>query len=268
MFKNIGFHAAGDKYCMKVICYHRHIEDWRKKEDFEIISFMLTKNQLEIIKKNKDKWDDFYNVSFFNFRHRIQKIHLESVRNAEMKEIDDFQYLLDVIEDDDFIVPSDDDDWFHPDIKQHLQKLKIENIKTVIAWNFYSLVFGIRGSCGKNYVRERPKADLVSCGYAFTGKSLKEIYNLKGRKFVYEILQYHWVVKRSKFKIKYIEEFLSLYNYHCGSVSQLREKTHRFCPMSSSFAWNLPENQNIFKPYIVDLYRLYEESGFFSHKFI
>lgn len=248
---------------MRVICYHRYIEDWSKKKSFDIIPGMVhTNKRLENLNNIKEYWDNTFNMNFFNYRHEVQKIHIESVEKAGMYQVNDFFELLKIVKDDDIVVPTDDDDFFHPDIKNFLQF--DQHFKKIIVWNYHAVNFNSFYVHSDN--SPQTKDCLISCGYAIQGRYLKKIYEIKGSKYLADLLDFHWFVLNNKLELLHIPEFLSFYNYHSGSISQLHEKkeikirpTFRF-PKNSKGCW--------FNPYVVKMYQLYERAGLFKHRLI
>lgn len=235
------------------------IENWRTKKSLGVLTGILTDEELQIMKGNKKIWDEKFNLNLFEFRHRIQEIHLDNVHDAGMVCIDEFSELIDTIEHDDIVIPSDDDDFFHPQIRDYLKKFN-----GLMVWKSSSLNFN-----SLRYSKIDPKAQrhILSCGYAIKGNWLRKIHEVKGSEYVFNILHWHWFLRDHKLKETYVPYFLSLYNYHCGSVSQLRSEEFKLPTCSTRFPRDTPEIIWA-KPYITRLYQVYEESGLFKHKLI
>lgn len=137
-----------------------------------------------------------------------------------MYQVNDFFELLKIVKDDDIVVPTDDDDFFHPDIKNFLQF--DQHFKKIIVWNYHAVNFNSFYVHSDN--SPQTKDCLISCGYAIQGRYLKKIYEIKGSKYLADLLDFHWFVLNNKLELLHIPEFLSFYNYHSGSISQLHEK--------------------------------------------
>jgi len=238
---------------MGLICFHRCIENWREKSDVSVMNGILTPSELKIYKESAGNWNRRCSMSLFEFRHRIQEIHLKSIRVSGMKEVSDFEELMSTAADDDIIIPSDDDDFYHPDIASHLNVPD----KGVLAWKFLGVTFGFR-----TIRPTTPTTDgcLISCGYAIKMKWLREIRPQKAR----EILMWHWTPHRMRAIMDiYTGDCLSFYNYHPATTSSLRYERYQFNPTA---VW--PRSRQFWVyPYMRDLYHVYEEAGLFRIKF-
>lgn len=67
---------------MRVICYHRYIEDWSKKKSFDIIPGMVhTNKRLENLNNIKEYWDNTFNMNFLITDMKFKKFILKVLKS-------------------------------------------------------------------------------------------------------------------------------------------------------------------------------------------
>lgn len=152
-------------------------------------------------------------VSYFEYRRRLKEIAMESWRKvSEVVFHGPWDQFVKLISKDQVVVPTDDDDWFAPQLRNRLLELE----DGMLCWQ--SLCHQTT-MAHKLYYRRRK---LGSNEYAATGSLLKKLNNPE--RFLHAhgkadvIAQRFGSVQRSS-------EVLSCYNWHPGSASIL-SNTH------------------------------------------
>lgn len=115
-------------------------------------------------KENVILWNKRYTPNFFQYRHQIKKIALDNWNDTKIYVNYDNNIIKDVV-----YLPTDDDDWFKPDIKKELEQIFEKYDINLVVWN---------GLCLNNNSIKKYKK-ISSNGYAF-----RNIFDKK-------ILKYH-----------------------------------------------------------------------------
>ena len=110
----------------KVNCYIRRTKIWAEQYEFSNdIYFNIWKSN-HIAKM----WDETFNISYVDFRKQLNCIQQENIKEIAFDNvINQFEYFDNNTS---IMVPTDDDDWFHPNI---ISKL-LSFCKPIMFWNF------------------------------------------------------------------------------------------------------------------------------------
>jgi hypothetical protein len=146
--------------------------DWKNmtKDKFFSQEFNHTQkyweNLLKLIWEFIEIWDRNCQLSFFEYRQRIQEIALSNIRNVTNCELIFHKEDL-KMRDGDFFVAIDDDDWLHPNVFKELENYKNSDI---VVWNHTILKYN-------GLIETPPALKLFTNNYAVTSKGMKKIEN-------------------------------------------------------------------------------------------
>jgi hypothetical protein len=107
-----------------VICYLRRTKQWAESYSFADDKYSSNWKAVIIARK----WGQIFTESYRYFRCQLHELQLENLREIGLGYCNQFDYA----KTDRIVVPSDDDDWFHPDIVPVLRKAD----HPVVYWNF------------------------------------------------------------------------------------------------------------------------------------
>ena len=189
---------------MKVYLYLRNTEDWDNLKDIEDATFWVKGRH-----GNVRHWNHWCSLSWFEYRQRLKEICFGAIESLEIPLLyfgmKGSQQAISVMEDDDFVVPTDDDDFFHPDIEQfvldnsdcdvllwdsvvnqsvcHYGLHKYSKFHSIAGTNSYAL----RGS----YLKHKTEASMTKHGAVIEqAKKLKA--NIKDLRQTHEMSCYNW----------------------------------------------------------------------------
>lgn len=191
----------------------------RQTEDWANVTWeMLKPPWMDVSKIDLEyriPWNKAFKVTYFEYRHRIKQIAMSGWPF-------DFVYcdpnkLASEIDDDDLVVPSDDDDWFGP----NLEKLLCSSDDEFIMWdsvvNRMTYNFGL---CP--HKKFNPEIPLASNGYAFRGSAIKRA----SKEQRWQMLMSHAYAELTANEMACSsldrrDLLLSVYNWHIGSFTAL-----------------------------------------------
>jgi hypothetical protein len=146
-------------------------------------------------------WDSCFRISYFQYRHRLKKI---STENWPYPVLND----LSSIQDDDWIVPTDDDDWMSPDLEfpdadfVYWPSLRVH-------------------SCGHLEVSSNFDVVPESNAYAVRGRLLNKLNHVDRHKIIQEH-QKSIKIASKKHSVVFIDKIFSAYNAHPGCAHILK----------------------------------------------
>lgn len=230
---------------MKVILFLRRVQDWEN----DSLEDMVFTDELPAPHDTVRTWNNTFAIDYFDFRSKLQKISFDnwSHLNAEVqiKELHDIQ-------DDDWIVPTDDDDWFHPDLPDHLLSVDSD----VVYWN--CLVHQIAYSTDLSQWHDFHE-EFCTNNYAIRGKYLK----LLGFERLFSLLDRHWEVLKlmeaEKPRVQKLEQTLSCYNRHFGGISTLahcRNDSSKLLSFVPKKSFEIPEEYSWVQEYSDRMFEL------------
>lgn len=117
----------------KITCYIRRNKEWAEKYQFG-------KEQLDLwnIGEISKVWDETFTISYKNFRRMLNQIQQENFKEVPFDAVIN-QYEYKHNEYYGIVVPTDDDDWFHPEIVPTLKSVQ----KPKVFWNFINYTEGV-----------------------------------------------------------------------------------------------------------------------------
>ena len=159
-------------------------------------------------------------MSYFEYRHKIQQISIKNFKKLNatilpglnsMKRVKELKNIVSQYKDV-FILPTDDDDWYSPEIK---------NInKPGLHYWITPRFINVEEFMAKPEWAEQKGVFPASNGYGFTKDIILELNNEQ----VYELLFYHIrVFELVKERIKH-EKCLSIWNRHPGTAFLLTKE--------------------------------------------
>ena len=183
---------------MKITCYIRRTKLWA--EEYKHSEEWLHKWKAD---KIANIWNNTFNISYTDFRKELNQIQQENIKEIFFDNvINQYEYK----KNNSIIVPTDDDDWFNPQIISELKYY----CKPVMFWNFVNYSEGC-----------------VTVQKPFFHKM----------KFIYESNNYSLINPQSEMIIKdhccandtlkngfYIDSCLSLHNRTLASLGLLKDK--------------------------------------------
>lgn len=190
----------------KIIIFLRRTEDWENlasvPKAFNIGSQIIA-------------WNRAFDMSYCKFRHMIKQIAMKSWEGLS----DNIWHgseerLFRSIRDDQIIVPTDDDDWFSPHLRNHL----LNRSEDVLIWKSF---------CHQTFLSHKLESrwnkNLGSNEYAIRGSVFKRLSFANK----IHILHAHGSVKNLTrgSSCNTTKLFMSCYNWHVGSASVLSSVT-------------------------------------------
>lgn len=83
-------------------------------------------------------WNDLFNIKYIDFRKILHDVQKKNFNDINFSSIIN-QYEYNHLENNGWIVPTDDDDWFHPDIIKTLNN----TTSSLVYWNFVNFTEGV-----------------------------------------------------------------------------------------------------------------------------
>lgn len=190
---------------MKIIVLYRQTEDW--------LNYVIPNKLLHSLKKEDLlEWERFYNIKFGDYRFFLKEIASVLLSLYSINEVKNYPIDFD---DDDLIIPTDDDDWLHPNILPYLS----DNTCDIFYWN--TMVF--QSVTTFNFHSWYPSHQMCSSnGFAIRGSALKKL-KLHSQKNI--ILNHCSVFTDgilNNFKTKFLHDYLSVYLWNFSSSSVIR----------------------------------------------
>jgi hypothetical protein len=182
---------------MNVTCYIRQTKEWAEQYKFsdDIYSSFWNANKIANV------WNEIFNISYIDFRKQLNNIQKENFKDIQ------FDFTINQYENinDSIIVPTDDDDWLHPNIIKDLKSIH----QPVMFWNFINYNQGIISI----HDSSKEIIQFESNNYAIDFKNE-------------EILRNHVYANNvMKNKGLYIDLCLSMHNRTLASLSLLKGKS-------------------------------------------
>ena len=201
---------------MQIFIYLRRTQDYKNCEKFLISNELL------------NLWNNTCSISYQEYREAIKKIAI----NEWKFPIIGFEEIA-KLNDEDIILPSDDDDWFHPLINNEL--LEKTTDFDFGYWN--TLVSSSRSNFGLSVWFNHHK-EIASNGYFVKTKVLKNSPDML--LYLNKHMQAERLAIKDNLKILNLKhQILSVYNWHPGSFSVLKQIKNKedFCNV-------FPKNQS------------------------
>lgn len=194
----------------------------RKTEDWGNLTFEQFKPQASI---NNDKieaavrlWDQNLLIPYFQYRAMIKSIAESTWKNVFTCPDQKFAEVVSSFDDDDFIVPTDDDDWFDDGLYEFLDGISVHMTKAdMLEWN--CVVHQTIRPANCHHWHDHHNVP-CSNNYAVRVRALKKLE---------PVVQFNMLNQHSKAR-KYAKDMLchnsgvefSVYNIHPGSAHRLK----------------------------------------------
>lgn len=115
-----------------ITCYIRRSKEWAENYQFNDEHINVWN-----VKEISSTWNDLFNIRYVDFRRRINQVQQENFAEVPFSYIvNQYEYVSS--KNYGKIIPTDDDDWFHPDIIPILKDIK----EPLIYWNFVNFTKG------------------------------------------------------------------------------------------------------------------------------
>lgn len=203
-----------------ILIYVRATEDWENYSIEKLLNkktlgsgFVIDEKLLKKIKLAIDKWDNFFNINYFSYRQILKKISLSTFE--KYKVYYNFDKLKKEIKDEDFVCATDDDDWFRDDLIYSIPKHMQNN--DCIYWNHIVYCTHELGS----HLWYDYHNNMGSNNYAISGKKFKSLPEniqfslLDNENSVLDVCENY------NLKNKFVNDLMSCYIWHIGSMSLL-----------------------------------------------
>lgn len=184
---------------MRVVCYLRRDRSWVEGEFSK--HFIERWSAKEIAKI----WDETFRTTYLEFRQQLFELQTTNLHDVAFDAIvNQFDYGL---PSDDIVVPTDDDDWFHPDVINTLRDLNAP----LVYWNFLNNTEG--KIVLQNPSKERIKFLFETNNYAISCPSARQ-----------HLMDHTALDNDKRGAGVHINKELSMHNRTIASISLLGEK--------------------------------------------
>lgn len=194
---------------MRIFLFQRDTEDWSNVSLEDCTEFRL--NLLQQCPPVLKQWSDQFSMTWQHYRQKLKELAL-SVRPM-IPVLTNSEEVLDQ-QNDDVVIPIDDDDWLSPSIVSFVYSEMRDN--DLLQWT--QAVNSFKDDIvGRNICKWQAKV-------ASTSDHCIRIGFLKKIERPEEVLIGHCMVFQRMYhtRRKYVPEVLSCWNYHVGSISLLR----------------------------------------------
>lgn len=207
---------------MRFIIFIRQKIDWEKISEDEFKSqdekstiYKLNNSSIDLLKT----WEDMFSCKFTEFRREMKNIAYKQNCKCNIEILQGKEEIEKEMEreEDAYILPTDDDDFFHPDIFSKLNQIKSEN--GIILWP-EGWVMG-----SKAFKTRPPSRGTGTNTYAIKKSTLRTV----NKDLQWRLVRHHGSVQRvlySDLSIKdfidtceFIDEPLSVSNRHVGTIT-------------------------------------------------
>jgi hypothetical protein len=197
---------------MKIYIYLRRTEDWNRVRFDNLQPYGPER---AVTEKVRDWWDRVCSVRWFKYRAEIKRIAMGSWKIPFL--LTDWKDIFKVIEDEDILIPTDDDDWYHPEIG----RLITENVGDAEFAQWNPIVMQTAFNCNFHEWFKCHK-ETPSCGYLVRGSVLRRMTDYNRHMTLIDHTTAMRNCVESKATIKEWRDFhWSVYNWHFGSISAI-----------------------------------------------
>lgn len=177
-------------------CY-RQTENWKEKKISNFWFVKETKSYNRLL-KYIENWNNTQKISYFDFRDYLKNISQQTFKDSNIDEIK-LENLLE-LNDDDWVIPFDDDDWFCKDFKRHIENENKPFIYgNVITYNIHEA----------NFQKVHQNSFLLSNQYAIKIKALKNISVESCDNIIQKHRRTKKEIAKNKIAYKYVNETIS-----------------------------------------------------------
>lgn len=203
---------------MKIYIYLRNTEDWDQVGLDNVTFYHAQKHS------NVPHWNKVSSLSWFEYRRKLKKICMKAIEGLDVPILyfgmDHSVNILDIISDDDFVLPTDDDDWFHPGIEHFVKQ---HSNCEVLLWDTVVNQTARRYAI-HNFYEWHPHDVAGTNGYALRGSYLKRYFKKSGH--VNSLMSHGEVLRHARFADADVKDLrkdyrMSCYNWHPGSMSAM-----------------------------------------------
>jgi hypothetical protein len=203
---------------MSVYLIVRKTQDW-KNSNFDTLTFPSGYRKPEYSPNLlRTVWKKLYRDSYFEFRYNLNKIVATAWKHPilanNLHDID-FTELRSAIKEDDWILPTDDDDYFHPNIEEFLE----QNCKNyeIAQWD---VIYNNANILHKVESWEKHHDFTCSNAYAIRGSVF---FKLDDKELIRLLVDHGGIIKRflqhNLSFVKFPNHQMGVYNFHSGSLS-------------------------------------------------
>lgn len=217
----------------------RRTEDWLNTNWSNVKPPEIWRHKPELL---ANEWNYMYEDSWFEFRYKLKQIAISAWK---FPYISDVSLVKNIIKDDDWLIPCDDDDWFHPDLGNYLEKCDTDIVHWDVICNQSVLNYNVHAwkSCHK---------EPCSNSFALRGSLVKTMSVQDLNNIILHHDNLLQEVKKHSLTVQIIPEQLGVYNWHPGSISFLIfESRKRFdvskvkIKLMKKWLWANPQLQEV-----------------------
>ncbi len=117
----------------ELTCYIRRTREWAERYEFS-----PHHSEVWHAQRIAEVWDATFNMTYVDFRWRLNRIQIDNLADVGFDLLLN-QYDYQTTRDYGWVVPTDDDDWFHPDLREQLQAVQTH----CVYWNFINYSEGV-----------------------------------------------------------------------------------------------------------------------------
>jgi hypothetical protein len=194
---------------MKLVIYIKHTQDWLNCS-YKDLHFPHVVPHIKL-------WNSIYTLPYFEYRAALKEIALENWDKVSTNIVTD----LNDIEDDDIIIPTDDDDWLH------------EDLAGLVNEDFEFIYWGclchntVDGGIEDWYAHHNT---LCSNNFAFRGHVLRTFSRISCDPRDHARVMQVVLAEHNDRMVDWRDRHLSCYNYHPGSASVITQRKVGFSP--------------------------------------
>jgi hypothetical protein len=203
---------------MAVYLIVRQTQDW-KNSNFGSLTFPSGYRKPEFNSNIlRTVWKQLYRDSYFEFRHSLNQIVMTAWKQpiiAKNLHSIDLRELRSTIKEDDWILPTDDDDYFHPNIEEFLKE-NCDNYE-IAQWDVICNNINIF-----HEVESWTKYNDFPCSNAYAIRG-SVVPKLDDKELIRLFVDHGGIMKRFLHHnlsfIKFPHHQMAVYNFHSGSLS-------------------------------------------------
>lgn len=196
-----------------IYVYLRKTEDWETHTCSDLLSdSFFGQFTARVLAKKINAWNSVFSLNYFKYRSLLKSLSQKTFSNYKIEH--SLQKIFDEITEEDFVLPSDDDDWLAPNIQEHLDpKIDIQY------WDCVVLM-----SNGRTHMWSEYHDNLCSNNYCLSGSCVNKMLKEDVAKITLMLNDHAFVKKainKSNLTHRDIQKPLSCYLWHIGSASYM-----------------------------------------------
>jgi len=240
---------------MEFVILIRRTLEWDKINNFE--NKACVDYRWKFFLNNVNKWNDSFNIDYFKYRQKLKNIALKSWEKTGIPIVEDKNFWEKNKNNKNLVIlPTDDDDWYHPKIKNILK----ENFNNNAYVQWKSWIYDYRTTNSESFYEFDNYRDAE--GNTGAGSNDYAIRCNQQKNKIYS----HGLIKDKSDKDK-INLPLSIWVYHPASLSWLWCNKKEKINLNKTKESTIPKEIEWAKKYIEEIRSINLSAGFLSIKF-